>query len=630
MADGDSNSIVGGLMGVSDPDFLINIGAGLMAGAKYGSNAGEGILQGLQSYRQQKLAQQQYGMNRLQMGMLSARLPVAQQFYSQLGGLMGAPAPTSQAAVGSQAPGASAASPTSAASPPMPTSSTAPQGSPMATPTTADVARQTAPPSSSGGLMGTDPYRLLQMGTAGALAGVPEASALTDFAKTRLQYDPAIATQMAAAKDAVSVDQQMIQQALANGNRPLAEAIYNGKLQEDLGLLKVSSMGGIQTRINPASGVISTLNPSSGIQTTGNQASLMPGMAPALQQKATAEAVGGAAGRLVQKIDPVTHQPYWVSEASLLPGGGSGYSPQPQRPASPAPGASPSAAPLPQPAPQRPTISPAPGAAPSSAPAPQQPQSGGGGALAGLSPGQKGFLEERGKESAQYVTQLQAAADGATNTNYSLDQMLASARNAQLGPGAPARAFIENGVAALGQQFGIAPPKELANYEQLDKYANQVAFAATRQMGSREAAQIVHLQMVSNPNKQLVPEAFSGLVQSMKAMNNYIIAKNTAIQAQSGADNDSALQAASVWTQRIDPRVWDLSLGPELATKFASSIGVAKIATAIPAMAHDDGIAVIRNMPASMRPAVLARLPVQVKQEILSGMQQPTGTSGSF
>lgn len=614
MANGD-NSIVGGLMGISDPDFLVNIGAGLMAGAKYGSNAGEGILQGLQSYRQQKLAQQQYGMNRLQMGMLSARLPVAQQFYSQLGGLMGAPAPTSQGAVGSPTPGANAGTPTASASPPMPTSSTAPQGTPMATPTTADVARQAAPssaggsaaPSSSGGLMGTDPYRLLQIGTVGALAGVPEASALTDFAKTRLQYDPAIATQMAAAKDAVSVDQQMIQQALANGNRPLAEAIYNGKLQEDLGLLKVSSMGGIQTRINPASGVISTLNPSSGIQTTGNQASLMPGMAPALQQKATAEAVGGAAGRLVQRIDPVTHQPYWVSEASLLPGGGSGYSPQPQRPASPAPGASPSAAALPQPAPQP-----------------------GGGALAGLSPGQRGFLEERGKESAQYVTQLQAAADGATNTNYSLDQMLASARSAQLGPGAPARAFIENGVAAIGQQFGIAPPKELANYEQLDKYANQVAFAATRQMGSREAAQIVHLQMVSNPNKQLVPEAFSGLVQSMKAMNNYIIAKNTAIQAQNGTDNDSALQAASVWTQRIDPRVWDLSLSPELATKFASSIGVARIATAIPAMAHDDGIAVIRNMPASMRPAVLARLPVQVKQEILSGMQQPTGTSGSF
>jgi Mg/Co/Ni transporter MgtE len=148
-------------------------------------------------------------------------------------------------------------------------------------------------------------------------------------------------------------------------------------------------------------------------------------------------------------------------------------------------------------------------------------------------------------------------------------------------------------------------------------------------MGSREAAQIVHLQMQSNPNKQLVPESFTGLAQSMKAMNNYMIAKNSAIQAQSGADNDSALQAASAWTSKIDPRVWALSLSPDLATKFASSVGTAKIATAIPMMAHDDGISVIRNLPASMRPGVLASLPLPVKQEILNGMQQ-TGATGRW
>jgi hypothetical protein len=460
--------------------------------------------------------------------------------------------------------------------------------------------------------MNADPYRMLDVGTMGVLAGAPEGEALINAAKTRLQFDPNIATRMEAAKSAVAQDQQMIRDALAQGNEPLARAIYNGKFQEDLGLLKVSSMGGIQTRIDPITGRIDTFNPSTGIQSQGGVASLISGMAGALQQKSGAEALGQAQGELVPMVDPRTHQTVYVPKSALL--GGSAPRP-PGAPSPSAPGATP-------------VSTPAPGAASANAGgAPSQP---GGPPIAGLSPGQKGFLEERGKESAQYVSKLQDAADSATNTNYALDQMVTAARGVQLGPGAPARAWIENAAAGLGQQFGIAPPQELANYEQLDKYANQIAFAATRQMGSREAAQIVNLQMQSNPNKQLVPEAFAGLAQSMKAMNNYIIAKNTAIQAQSGADNDSALQAASVWTQRIDPRVWDLSLGPELAGKFAGSIGVAKIATAIPVMASEDGIAVIRNLPASMRAPVLARLPTAVKQEILTGMQQPGGATGGW
>lgn len=48
--------MLSGLAKATDPMLLINVGAGLIAGSKYGSNAGEGLLQGLNSYQQQKTA----------------------------------------------------------------------------------------------------------------------------------------------------------------------------------------------------------------------------------------------------------------------------------------------------------------------------------------------------------------------------------------------------------------------------------------------------------------------------------------------------------------------------------------------------------------------------------------------
>jgi hypothetical protein len=47
-------STLGGLMRMADPQLLISVGAGLLSGARYGSNAGEGLMQGLQMYHAQK------------------------------------------------------------------------------------------------------------------------------------------------------------------------------------------------------------------------------------------------------------------------------------------------------------------------------------------------------------------------------------------------------------------------------------------------------------------------------------------------------------------------------------------------------------------------------------------------
>ncbi len=387
-----------------------------------------------------------------------------------------------------------------------------------------------APSMSAPGTAGVDPFGAMRLAAFGGAMGMPGAGQLSDLGKAQLEYNPGIATNMALAKDPLTLDRTMVAQSLAAGDKQGAQAAYL-KFLKDSGQVTVDRYGNVTTlgNINPKDLGVNTFLPAQGMQTSGGVASPIPGILGTRQALAAAEATGKAAGELATVVDPVTHQTYQVPKSVLLGAGAVGGAPGAAAGGAPSTGATGT-----------------PGASGPSLP------------LAALSPGQQGFLRERGAESAKYVTQLQEAADSATTTNYALDQMTAAARGASLGPAAPGREWFENMAAALGQQVGLAPPKELSSYEQLGKYGNQIAFAASRQMGAREAAQIVQLQIQSNPNKALVPEAFAGLTQSMRAMNSYVIAKNTAIQAQSGSDNDSALQAASVWTQRIDPRVWDL------------------------------------------------------------------------
>lgn len=76
---------LGSLAKLADPQLLISLGAGLMSGARYGSNAGEGLMQGLQMYHSQKtndlqnqvqrqqLQQGQLGLQRQQMMMNAAQ-----------------------------------------------------------------------------------------------------------------------------------------------------------------------------------------------------------------------------------------------------------------------------------------------------------------------------------------------------------------------------------------------------------------------------------------------------------------------------------------------------------------------------------------------------------------------------
>jgi hypothetical protein len=89
-----------GLMQLADPQLLISVGAGLMSGARYGSNAGEGLMQGLQMYQGMKQAglQRQLMQQQVQAGSIANQrqqmmLSAAQQAMQggQPGGLPSAP-----------------------------------------------------------------------------------------------------------------------------------------------------------------------------------------------------------------------------------------------------------------------------------------------------------------------------------------------------------------------------------------------------------------------------------------------------------------------------------------------------------------------------------------------------------
>lgn len=386
-------------------------------------------------------------------------------------------------------------------------------------------------------------------------------SGFTKMADFQAANNPALVTRRAVAGNQLSQDQAQLYQAYASGN-PMAFQAARMKYLTDSKLVNPSSWNNSLTLfggLTPQALGYSAVNPQSGYQMIGGVASPIPNILPTRQALAGAQARGAAQGQIEEVTDAQGNK-YYVPRSALL--GGSGT---------------------------RTAGSPTPG----NGPLPFQ---------ASLGPSQESYLAGRGKESAAYVNTLQDGADAATNANYALDQMIADAQKVSIGPLAGAKEWMDKQGAALQQLFGTKNIKapELSNYQALDKYANQIAFAATRQMGSREAAQIVHLQMQSNPNKELTPAAFADLAGSMKAMNNYLIAKNQVVQGAARQNGGDALAAAAQWTRTVDPRVWDLTLSPAMGQKWGTTIGPAKITAAYPYLTQAEQQALLRNLPASV------------------------------
>lgn len=159
MADDPQQSpFLQGLMsGLSGTNPLVNAGFGLMAAARPYGNVGESLLQSGQVTQQNRLAQQQAGMQQLQMQKLQAMMPMLQQYYKGVGGMF-SPQPQ--------------------------------QASP-----------DTAPPSAPGGVpsqmpgMGIDPGTALNLGTMGAVVGAPGAAELAKYPENYTKVQEALQTQ---------------------------------------------------------------------------------------------------------------------------------------------------------------------------------------------------------------------------------------------------------------------------------------------------------------------------------------------------------------------------------------------------------------------------------------------------
>jgi hypothetical protein len=581
MASSDNGA--GGLMGSLDPDMLFSIGSGLLSMGHYGVDPGKAMAGAMQNYYATKQAKQTLGMNQLQLQQMQAEMPLRMGVLQALGNKLHIfnndpqATPQLQGLLGSspnalpQAPGGAAP----AAAPSVPSSVPSIPGAPSlggAAPVSAGLMAPPSTPAPSGaaptqqGGNSSDPFDMMDVGTFAGLLGMQGAQGTMENAKTRLQYDPRVASQMKLAGSDMSTDQLGYQQAMAKGDNQTAQ-MYLTKMKMAAGTLQVARNSGIRQELG-ANGQWSMYNPESMTQGVGNSIAPIPGAVQTQQALAGAKATGTAQGELVQQTDKdgsVTGQKgatYYVQKSRLLGGSGSQGSQAPQ----------------------------VPGASAAGAPA------SGGPPIASLGPQDQTFLHTRGVQAADYLTELQKGADAARGTNYTIDQMLEASKNVQLGAGAPTRAWGEKWLSGIGQQFNVKPSSELAGYAEVEKYANQIAFAATKQMGSREAAQIVTMQMQSNPNKAMVPEAFYSVANSMKAMNSYIIDKNSFL-AQAGED---AQGAGAKWTQQVDPRVWALTTSPQMAKKWGPLVGVSKIRAAFDYMSPDEQQTLISNLPANL------------------------------
>lgn len=147
-------------------------------------------------------------------------------------------------------------------------------------------------------------------------------------------------------------------------------------------------------------------------------------------------------------------------------------------------------------------------------------------------PGEKIFTPEQAsnqQDLAKYRSNLTNAANDAQADNVRLVQMLDTMRGFTPNSSAPYVAQFRGWLNAAGLSTA-EQDKALSSYQEFGKVTVQHATQMARQMGAREAASVVEMFVNANPNAKMTPTAITGMVNAMKAQNEYIIAKNQAAQ----------------------------------------------------------------------------------------------------
>lgn len=553
MADSSGNGGgLGGLLGSIDPSMLANLGLGLINSGSKNSplrgNWGAGLQQGMSDYYAQAQAKQQLGMGRLQMQQLQQEMPMRMGYLKALGqqlhvanndpqtpaqvqGLLGSAAtPAAPQIPQGAAPQPQGAAPQPQGAAPQPQGMPAPaQGAPMPSPQAgAAQMPSTAVPAAAGGGLGADPMSLMKLGAFGGALGMPGSQGLQELGKTQLQYDPKMATKMEAAKSQVSIDQQQIQDALSGGNTALAAGIAQ-KMRQDLGLLHIASMSGTQTRIG-LGGDISTFNPNEGVQSQNGIESAIPGAANARGQIAAAIAQGEATGKTVELTDPNTGAKYMVPESYVTGGGAGGKAPR---------GTSPGAPALP----------------PSGGPTMP-------GAPAGLAPAREAMLRGNAEQALKTNQDFQAQAETGKDMLAATQTLMNSANDFTPGRFADTRGkFME-----YANSLGLLSPQDakgLGAKQEGDKIAIQLQAAATKQLGSREAAQIFDKMGKSLPNLTLSQDGLNKVSGWMMGISRYNIARAADANTKAQASDPTGVNTVrDTWIKNSNPLYYVMASMP--------------------------------------------------------------------
>lgn len=536
-----------GLMGV-DPDMLLSIGSGLLSMGHYGTDPGKAMQGAMQNYYATKQAKQTMQMNQLNMQALQAQMPQIQAFGSLLAQKMGRPSPQNgqgpQAVPLAQQQAQQPAAQPAFAPSSVPTIPGAPTGLGSAPPITPAPVQQSPQsqgaqqpqqaPGSNGlwGLSADDAEDLSVLG-AGLPFGVGEqAKALGEYAKYKAGNDPALATRMESAKSQVTQDQYQIQQAQAQGNTTLAAGLQQ-KMRQDLGLLHIASMSGTQTRIG-LGGDISTYNPNEGVQTNNGVESVIPGATQARGQLAAAESIGKAAGETVEVTDKDGNK-YLVPKSTIVGGARSTGNTS--------------------------------GAGSTGAP----------GALAGISPGAARMRVGNADQALETNKEFQKQADAGNSMLSQVQTLRNSAADFTPGRFADSRATMLDYLNSTGLISGDQK-KALGSYQEGQKIAIQLQAAATKQLGSREAAQVFQYMGKSLPNLTLSSNGLEKVSAWQEGISRYQIARaedaNNKAQAN---DAQGVNQTQNNWVKGSNPLFYVFaSAKPDVRQEMLTALGANK------------------------------------------------------
>ena len=149
----------------------------------------------------------------------------------------------------------------------------------------------------------------------------------------------------------------------------------------------------------------------------------------------------------------------------------------------------------------------------------------GAGPLAALGPGQEEAIKAAAHE---YATVDESAFHGANMALFQINQLDQNIRGmnanggwSTTGPGVDFRmgwaAHINTALQALGEK-PIFDPTKVGDWQEAEKLQSQLAFAQARQMGSREAMQIVQMSRAATPGAQNTPAGYEMITAGMREM----------------------------------------------------------------------------------------------------------------